>query len=107
MMDIPKTMKGLAELKASQIMATPVTTVHIWDSIHDVAKLFVENNISSAAVVDMDDLPLGVITKSDIARYERERGTLMVVESDKKAVRAQKTGENVNRNGFHLEPEEV
>jgi CBS domain-containing protein len=88
-------------------MTTPVTTVHMWDSIHDVAKIFVENNISSVAVVDLDDVPLGVITKSDLARYDRERATLVVAEKDQKPLRAKKTSEDVNRKGFHVEPEEA
>jgi CBS domain-containing protein len=100
------TIKDLAQLTASDIMTTPVTTVHIWDSIHDVAKIFVENNISSVAVVDMEDVPLGVITKSDLARYHRERSTLVVAERDKKPLLSRKTSEDVNRKGFHLEPEE-
>ncbi len=100
------TLKKLMELKASDIMTAPVTTVHIWDSIHDVAKIFVENNISSAAVVDMEDVPLGVITKSDLARYDRERATLLVTVKEKKPVRARVTSEVVDRKGFHVEPEE-
>ncbi len=101
------TTKELANLKASEIMTSPVTTVHIWDSIHDVAKIFVENNISSAAVVDMEGVPLGVITKSDLARYDLERANLVVAEKDKNPLRARKTSEDVDRNGFHVEPEEV
>lgn len=101
------TIKELMELKASDIMTAPVTTVHIWDSIHDVAKIFVENNISSAAVVNMEDVPLGVITKSDLARYGSERATLLVTEKDKNPARARGTSEDVGRKGFHLEPEEM
>ena len=63
--------KELGDLKAEDVMTSPVITVHMWDSIHAVAEIFSENNISSAAVVDADDVPLGVITKSDLARYDR------------------------------------
>jgi CBS domain-containing protein len=91
------TIKELGKIKASDIMTTPVTTVHVWDSIHDVAKIFIENNISSAAVVDLDDVPLGVITKTDLARYDCERAGLVVAEKDKTLV----------RKGFHVEPEET
>lgn len=101
------TMKELAELKASEIMASPVSTVHAWDTLHDVAKLFVENNIGSAAVVDMDDQPLGIVTKSDITRYERERGNLIIAEQDKKTRHEKGLSEYDASRGFHLEPEEA
>ncbi len=102
-----KTIEELGQIKASDIMTAPVTTVHIWDSIHDVAKIFVENNISGAAVVDMNEVPLGVITKTDLARYGLERATLVVAERDKNPARARKTSEDVDRKGFHEEPEEA
>lgn len=102
-----ETLGSVGKIKASDIMTAPVMTVRMWDSIHDVAKIFVENNISCAAVVDMDDIPLGVITKTDLARYGSERATLVVAEKDKKPARARKTFEDVDRAGFHVEPEEA
>ena len=107
MKDKITTLEELGKTKASDIMTAPVTTVHIWDSIHDVAKIFVENNISGAAVVDMNEVPLGVITKTDLARYDRERAMLVVAEKEKNPARARKTSEDVDRKGFHVEPEET
>ena len=101
------TIKELSELMAVDIMTAPVITVHMKDSIHDIAKIFEENNISSVAVVDGKDTPLGVITKSDLARYDRERATLVTSMQDKNPSRAKETSENVDRGGFHLEPEEA
>jgi len=101
------TLKDLMELKASDIMTSPVTKVHMWDSIHDVAKILTENNISSAAVVDIDDIPIGVITKSDLTRYGRERPSALVAEKNKNPARAAGASEDPVRSGFHLEPEEV
>jgi CBS domain-containing protein len=96
-----------AKIQAMDVMSVPVTTVHVWDSIHDVAKIFIENNISSAAVVDMENIPMGVITKTDLARYDRERATLVVAEQDTKAFHAKKGAEGIARDGFHVEPEEA
>ena len=101
------TFKELEELKAEDIMTAPVITAHVGDSIHDIAKIFEENNISSVAVVDGKDTPLGVITKSDLARYDRERATLVTSMQDKKSPRAKETSETLDRKGFHLEPEEA
>jgi len=94
-------------LKAADIMTSPVISVNMWDSIHDVAKVFIDNNISGAPVVDREGIPLGVITKTDLARYDLERANLITFEKDKKSPVALKTSESVNRKGFHVEPEEA
>lgn len=91
----------LQNIKASDVMTAPVTTVRMWDSVADVARIFSENNISAAAVVDMQDAPLGVITKTDLARYGRERAMLQVAETGKEREGAE------TRRGFHLEPEDA
>jgi CBS domain-containing protein len=50
---------------------------------------------------------LGVITKTDLARYDYERANLVVAQKDRIPARAQRTAEDVDRKGFHVEPEEV
>ncbi len=101
------TLEELMTLKASDVMTSPVTTVHIWDSIRDVARLFVENNISCLAVVDINDNALGVITKSDLARYDYERANSSVTEKDKNPDRPHGASEDPVAAGFHLEPEDA
>ena len=101
------TLKDLGELRAEEIMTSPVVTVNIGDSIHDVAKLFAEKNISGAAVLNSRGVPVGAITKSDLARYDAERLTLVTTVADKKSSRARRTAEDMERPGFHLEPEEA
>lgn len=100
-----KSIRQLAQLKASEVMMTPVTTVRIWNSIHDVAALFLEKNISSAVVVDMDEKPLGVITKTDITRYGRQSPNVMINEKSERG-KTRSTAETIDGQGFHLEPEE-
>lgn len=101
------TTQDLMKLTASDVMTSPVTTVHLQDSIHDVAKIFVENNISCLAVVDLGGNPLGVITKSDLARYDMERANLSLSENDKNPDRAHGASEDPVASGFHLEPEDA
>lgn len=99
--------KDLEKVTAEDIMSSPVITAHVWDSIHDIAKIFEENNISCVAVVDVEGVPLGVITKSDLVRYDLERRTLNTSLKDKKPPRAKSTAESVDRAGFHMEPEDA
>lgn len=66
--------------KASEIMSKPVEMVRMRDSIQDVAQLFNGKNISAAAVVDDQQQPIGVITKTDIARYQLEESGMKVVD---------------------------
>lgn len=96
MATILHTVKDTAQLKAKDIMKSPVITVYMWDSIHDVAKIFLDNNISGAPVVTMEEVPIGVITKTDLTRYDREQAGLSIGEVDKKMPK-----------GFHLEAEEA
>lgn len=66
--------------KASEIMSKPVEVVRMRDSIQDVARLFNGKNISAAAVVDDQRQPIGVITKTDIARYQLEESGMKVLD---------------------------
>lgn len=97
----------LVNLKASDVMTSPVREVHVWDSIHDVAKIFEEERIGSALVVDMDGVAMGVITTTDLARYQRERANLLMTEKDKHAALSEVMPGKAGPSGFHLEPEEV
>src|SRR5205823_14228486 len=63
-----------------------------------VARLFTEKHIGAAAVVDGLGRPIGVITKTDIVRYEEERdGSRMF---DKKDI--PRMNDEPKRSGFHL-----
>lgn len=77
--------------QAYRIMSKPVEAVGTMDSVQEVAHLFAEKNISAAAVLDSHGKPVGVITKTDLARYEDKRDNLTTV--DKK-----------NDSGFNGQP---
>ncbi len=62
-------------LLAADMMSRPLVCVRQGDSMRHAASLLIEKNISGAAVVDGRGRPVGVLTKTDIARYERDRRT--------------------------------
>lgn len=61
------------EPTAGQLMSRPVQTVSASDPLRKVAELFTEQSISAAAVLDREKTPVGVITKTDLVRYENRR----------------------------------
>lgn len=64
---------------AQQIMTKPVATVQTRDFMRDVAAMMTENNMGAAAVLDEKGKPVGVITKTDLARHEREEAGIKTV----------------------------
>lgn len=67
-----KTIPNKRQDQAYWLMSKPVETVWLKDSMRDVATLFSDKNISAAAVIDDNKKPIGVITKTDLARYEQK-----------------------------------
>lgn len=99
-------MKNIEEMKAVDFMTSPVITVNIRDTVHDIATLFIDKNISGAIVLDDSGKDIGVITKTDLARYDRERLNLLTSEKDTKLV-TDSTRESLGgKSGFHMEAEE-
>jgi|GEM_PF-802054 len=70
----------IGDIQAYEIMTQPVETVRLKDSLHDVAHLFTENHIGAAAVLNEQGKPVGVITKTDLVRYEEENLESRVIE---------------------------
>lgn len=66
------TFESTTDLKAYQVMSHPLFTASPDDSIHEIAEMFVEYNISGAPIVN-GERALGVITKTDLARFEKHR----------------------------------
>jgi CBS domain-containing protein len=85
-------------VKASDIMTKPVEVVRAVDSLHDVARLFNEKHIGAAAVLDGVGKPVGVITKTDLIRYEEEKNDVGTV--DKRNL--PRFDADLKRPGFHL-----
>jgi CBS domain-containing protein len=61
-------------LLARDIMSSPLFTLSADDTMRQAAGLFLDKNISGAHVVDAAGAPVGVLTKTDIIRYERFAG---------------------------------
>jgi CBS domain-containing protein len=57
------------DLRARHVMTAAVLTVRADDDIREVARLFTEERISGAPVVDADGRPVGVISQADLVRY--------------------------------------
>ena len=59
-------------LKAYQVMSHPLFSAAPDNTLQEAAALFLEYNISAAPVLDGDEKAVGVITKTDLARHERD-----------------------------------
>ena len=97
---------------ACDIMTKPVEIVRINDSIGDVARFFTERNIGAAAVEDQQWKLVGVITKTDIVRYEKEKIGFKVRDSASRVDRERDSHDvcdqdpNIGQGGFHVIEEE-
>ena len=96
----------LTSAKASDIMSQPVISVFIKDSIRSVADLFVRKDISGAPVLGEDGYVVGVMTKTDLARYDKQRVETLARERliDGKAL---ETAEEIPAGGFHVDEDET
>lgn len=86
---------GLKPTKAADIMSQPVISVFIKDPIQSVADLFMKKNISAAPVLGEDGYVVGVMTKTDLARYDQHRVDALTKEREHGTPR-----------GFHLTSED-
>lgn len=66
-------------MKAKDIMRRKVVTVSGEMTLRELAKLFVEKRISGAPVVDGRQKLIGVVSQTDLVRYERETGVARAV----------------------------
>lgn len=95
-----------ASVKAAEIMTRNLIALRSNDSIRHAAAVFLDKNISGAPVLDNEVRPVGVITKTDIVRCQREHVGLGQPEKGRGAMRAADTLEVISRYGFHPEAEE-
>ena len=65
-------MKNLDRTDAFALMSRPVRTLSLRSSVREAAQLFLDAGVS-AVVIEDGDRPVGVITKTDLARYEAAR----------------------------------
>ena len=86
------------EPQAFEVMTSPVQSVQTNDSIQTVAHLFSENNIGAAVVVDSNKKPVGVVTKTDLIRYEEKNDDTKTIPT--KNIRI--TDGESQPSGFHI-----
>lgn len=94
------------ETCALNIMSSPIETVRLKDPVQEVIRLFSDRNISAAAVLDENDKPIGVITKTDLMRFEGATHGLKTMGKAELAA-SFKNGEP-RRSGYHvIDDEEI
>jgi CBS domain-containing protein len=98
------TLEELAALKARTIMHSPVETLDEEMPVSEAARKLIEGHIQGAPVLGNNGEVVGVLSVTDLARYEREKESDVVQESAYYHIR------DVNRHleipwgdGFHIE----
>lgn len=66
--------EGKCEMKARDVMVSPVITAKQESSVRDVARIFLEKRISAVPVVDDEGRLIGIITEGDLL-HRAEAGT--------------------------------
>ena len=100
-------METLFTLTAVDLMHRPVITLRETLSLHEAAATLLEHGIQGAPVVGRLGKPVGVLSATDIARYERDRQPDLVRESDYYRLAEAGRAQDVKWDkGFHLEASE-
>lgn len=59
-------------MDVQELMTTPLVTLRTWHTMQQAARTLLESEISGAPVLDHEDRPVGVLTKTDLLRYETQ-----------------------------------
>lgn len=93
--------------RAQDVMSPRVVTLCAGESMRRAAAVLLEKGISGAPVLGAQDKPVGVLTKTDIARYERDHVSVRNAGAGQEAMRTLGTLEAIGQDaGFHPESEE-
>lgn len=102
-----QTKKSTAFVKAKHLMSRSLVFVHTSDTVRQAAAAMLDKGISGLPVLNHRDEPVGVITKTDIVRYEREYVAANDTVQAFRAMKAMNTLELIAQGqGFHRETEE-
>ncbi len=102
-----KTPESDFELRAEDVMVSPVITISSKDTMQHAASIFLDKNISGAPVLNGGSFPVGVLTKTDITHYERDHVACASSGEDRSALRTLGALEAIAQGvGFHAEDEE-
>jgi predicted transcriptional regulator len=72
-------LEDISALTLAELMSNQVLTVYEGWSIKRLAAFFVKHNISGAPVVASDDTLVGVVTQSDVIRFESKSPSEMEI----------------------------
>lgn len=98
------TSKGWETLRARDVMASPVRSVRITDSVREAADSMARHRVSGLAVLDRGGRAVGVVTASDIVAYQGARRPVVLGETQYDEM-VSEAGRQLRR-GFHLETAE-
>lgn len=99
--------KSLTELVARDVMTQPVISLRADSTLRESARVLIENRIQGAPVVDDRAKVVGVLSVTDLARYQRERDANLIRESDYyHLMEAGGEGGVPWEQGFHLESDD-
>lgn len=76
---------------AGNIMSRPLIVLNTEDSMEHAAGVFAHRQISGAPVMDGQGRPVGVLTKTDLVRYEREHLLVNMPENVRRAMQSRAT----------------
>lgn len=93
--------KHWEHLRAGDILSSPVAAVRVDDPVRVAAETMAQRGISGLAVLDRGGKAVGVVSASDIVRYETTRRTIVLGERQYEKQVAE-AGRRLSR-GFHLE----
>jgi CBS-domain-containing membrane protein len=98
---------GNGHFTAEMLMSHPVVFVRSSQTMRQAAALVLERGISGLPVLDHTDRAVGVLTKTDLVRYERERLESRMAAASGVSMKSSETAEwIVEKRGFHEEAEE-
>jgi len=98
---------GSGHFTAEMLMSHPVVFVRSSQTMRQAAALMLEKGISGLPVLDHTDRAVGVLTKTDVVRYERERLESRLAVKSGVSMKSSETSEWVaEKRGFHEEAEE-
>ncbi len=90
-----------AFLRANDIMSHPVLGVRLDDPVREAGRRMTKHGVSGLAVRDAKGRTVGVVSASDIVRYDSSRTCLVMGEQEYERLRDEAAGRIGS--GFHME----
>ncbi|MFW5693547.1 MAG: CBS and ACT domain-containing protein [Alkalispirochaeta sp.] len=107
-LDVYEMTRLLSKLVVSKVMTKNVLTAHPKDLVEDAARKMVDNDIGCLPVVDDEDLPVGIVTESDMFRLfidlfgTREKGLRATLRIPEEPGELAKLGSDVADHGGNI-----